>query len=60
MKEFFFKIISSPVTYFNLVILGVLILIGVIHNHAHHSMEKDVHGYVKQFCRRSDVCQFTD
>jgi len=29
MKESFFKIISSPVTYFNLVTVGVLILVGV-------------------------------
>jgi hypothetical protein len=42
------KILLSPVTHFNLLIVGTLILIGVMHNRAHHKMEVDVDGYARQ------------
>jgi len=34
--------------------LGVLALIGLIHNHAHFTMSKDVDAYVRQWCKSSE------
>ena len=37
---FFMKrILLSPVTHFNILLVGTLIIIGVMHNYAHHMME---------------------
>ena len=33
--------------------IGVLIMIGVLHNHAHFTMDKDADAYVRQWCRAS-------
>ena len=33
--------------------VGVLILIGMLHNHAHHSMEVDADAYVLNWCRNN-------
>ena len=45
------RILKSPVTYFNLMTIGVLIFIGVIHQAAHNNIEKDVHGYCYNYER---------
>ena len=42
---------TTPVTHFNVLLVGFLILIGVQHNHAHHMMEHDIHGVVRKYCR---------
>ena len=42
------RILSSPVTHFNVLIIGFFILVGVMHNHYHHQIEEDVHGYVRK------------
>jgi hypothetical protein len=47
------KILSSPITHFNLITVGVLIMIQSIHLHAHHTMEIDVDSYVYNFCRKN-------
>ena len=44
------KVFFSSVTYFNLLTVGVLIIIGTLHNHAHHTMEHDIHGVVRKYC----------
>ena len=56
---FFMKrILLSPITHFNVMIMGLLILIGMIHNNYHHAMDKDVHGYVRKFCfKNPDKCR---
>jgi hypothetical protein len=36
-----------------LISLGVLILIGMLHNYAHFTMDKDADAYVRQWCRSS-------
>ena len=55
------KILLSPITHFNLMLMGVLIFIGVLHEHTHRAMEVDVHGYVKQYCRANpDTCKSMD
>jgi len=39
-------------------LVGILIFIGVLHEHTHRTMEHDVHGYVKQFCRTNpETCE---
>tara|TARA_R100001510_G_scaffold1357_1_gene1078 strand:+ start:674 stop:865 length:192 start_codon:yes stop_codon:yes gene_type:complete len=43
------EVITHPVTYSNLLIIGTLIMIEFIHTHAHYKMEVDVHGYCKQY-----------
>ena len=43
------EVITHPVTYSNLLIIGAFILIELSHTHAHHKMEVDVHGYCLQY-----------
>jgi hypothetical protein len=53
-----FKVLIHPVTLFNLVLVGTLGFIEVIHIHAHKSMEVDVDSYVRQWCRKNqDKCE---
>jgi len=33
--------------------VGTLIMIGVLHNHAHYKMNMDADSYVRQWCRSS-------
>ena len=42
------EVITHPVTYANLLIIGTFILIEFFHTHAHYKMEIDVHGYCRQ------------
>ena len=42
------EVITHPVTYANLLIVGTFILIEFFHTQAHYKMEVDVHGYCKQ------------
>jgi len=58
MKIFMKRILLSPVTHLNLLLVGFLILVGIVHNSYHHDVEKDVHGYVRQFCSKNpDTCR---
>ena len=43
------KFLFHPVTLFNLIILGTLGMIQVVHTRAHHRMEIDVHAYCMQY-----------
>ena len=45
------QIVSSPVTQFNVVIVGMLFFIQLIHTQAHYQMEVDVHGRCTQLER---------
>ena len=49
----FKRILLSPVTHFNLLLVGFLIIVGVAHNIYHHQIEEDVHGYVRKFCEKN-------
>ena len=40
------KILFHPVTTFNLLIVGSLGMIELIHIRSHHTLEQDVHGHV--------------
>jgi len=51
-------ILKSPITQFNLLVVGFLAIIQALHLHAHHTMDVDVDSYVHEFCRRnSDKCE---
>jgi len=52
------KILTSPVTHFNILLMGSAIVIGIVHNHAHHTMEVDADSYVQRFCKKNvEKCQ---
>jgi len=52
------KILFHPVTHFNLVIVGFLVLVQSMHMHAHYTMDIDVDSYVYNFCRKNvEKCQ---
>ena len=53
MKKYFLTIVTHPVTHYNLISIGMLIAIGVLHNHAHYTMNMDADAYVRQWCRSS-------
>ena len=58
MKKYLLQILSSPVTHFNVLIVGFFILVGVMHNHAHYTMEVDADSYVRAFCKNSpEICK---
>jgi fumarate reductase subunit D len=58
MKEKIIAIISSPVTHFNILVVGFFIFVGSMHNEYHHRMEHDIHGHVRRFCvKNPDTCQ---
>jgi len=51
------KIISAtshPLFVLNFLIIGFFIVVGMIHNHAHHTMELDVDSYVRKWCKKND------
>ena len=51
-------ILKSPITQFNLLVVGSLVLIQSVHLHAHHTMEVDVDSYVTNFCKKNvDKCE---
>ncbi len=42
----------------NLCLFGSLGVIELIHIHAHHKMDMDVHSHVRQFCKKNaDTCE---
>jgi len=50
MKNYFIKLITHPAFHYNIISIGLLIAIGMLHNHAHYSMEVDADSYVLQWC----------
>jgi hypothetical protein len=53
MKDYFLKIVSSPIVHLNIITIGMIALIGALHNHAHFTMNQDADAYVRQWCRSS-------
>ncbi|ABA47140.1 gp169 [Synechococcus phage syn9] len=47
------KILLHPVTQFNLLIVGFLIVIQGLHLQAHYTMDIDVESYVTAFCKKN-------
>ena len=55
------SVLFHPVTVFNLLLVGCLGLIEVVHTRAHHTLEADVHGHVHQFLRKHpETCDYID
>ena len=55
--NYFIKAITHPATHLNLLVVGFMIIVGVMHNHAHYSMEVDADSYVRQWCQKNtDKC----
>ena len=49
---------THPVTLINLMMVGMLCMIGIIHNRAHHTMEVDADSYVFNWCKKNpDKCK---
>jgi len=40
------NVLGHPVTMFNLILVGMLLVIQAIHTKAHLTLEQDVHGHV--------------
>ena len=49
------EVITHPVTYTNLLIVGSLIMIEFFHTQAHYRMRIDVHGYCKQYEMNKEI-----
>jgi len=47
------KILKHPVTQFNLIIVGFLIVVQGLHTYAHYQMDRDVDSYVHNFLRKN-------
>jgi len=57
----YWRALFHPVTQINLMLVGFLILIQIVHTRAHHSYEVDVHGWNHQFIRLNpDACPESD
>ena len=51
------SVIFHPVTMFNLLMIGCLGLIEVIHTKAHYDTEIDTHAHASQFLKKNpDMC----
>jgi len=60
MKKYW-RTLIHPVTQMNLILVGFLILVQIIHTRAHHSYEVDVHGWHHQFMKLNpDACPKSD
>jgi len=58
MRLYISRALKHPVTHINVMLIGFLILVGMIHNHAHHTMEVDADSYVRAWCKKNPkVCQ---
>jgi hypothetical protein len=52
------NILTSPITHFNLLVVGSFIAIQLVHMNAHRSIEVDVDSYVRDYCRKNEeTCQ---
>lgn len=53
----FLKVFLHPVTQLNLLVVGFLVIVQLLHTHAHYSMEVDADSYVYQFLKKNpDKC----
>jgi hypothetical protein len=49
----YLKVLLHPITQFNLLVVGFLIVIQGLHLQAHYSMDLDVESYVTAFCKKN-------
>jgi hypothetical protein len=56
--SFFMRYLWHPLTIFNLMLIGTLGFIELLHVQAHRTYELDVHGHARQFCRANpETCE---
>jgi len=53
VKKYFINFITNPGTLTSLLLLGMIAMIGALHNYAHYTMNIDADSYVRQWCRSS-------
>jgi sterol desaturase/sphingolipid hydroxylase (fatty acid hydroxylase superfamily) len=51
MKKYLLIVITNPASQASMFLFGILILIGLLHNHAHYQMSNDPDAYVFQWCK---------
>jgi len=57
-KQRILSSLGSPVLHIVLMIGGLLIFVGHVHNEAHRTLELDVESHVKKFCSKNkNVCE---
>ena len=49
----YLKVLLHPVTQFNLLVVGFLILVQGLHTHAHYTMSVDTDSYVHNYCKKN-------
>jgi len=47
------KVLLHPVTTFNLLLVGCIGLIEIVHTRAHHTLESDVHAHVRRVLKQN-------
>ena len=47
------KVLGHPVTLLNGLLVGFLVIVGLVHNHAHYTMEVDADSYVRNWCKKN-------
>jgi sterol desaturase/sphingolipid hydroxylase (fatty acid hydroxylase superfamily) len=59
MKKYLLVVIKNPASQVSISLFGILILIGMLHNHAHYQMSNDPDAYVFQWCKaNSERCTY--
>ena len=51
MKKYLQIVITNPASQVSITLLGMLIMIGLLHNHAHYQMSNDPDAYVFKWCK---------
>lgn len=60
MKKYLLTVVTNPAAQVSVSLLGILILISALHNHAHYQMSNDPDGYVYQWCKKNpERCKYT-
>jgi len=52
-KQRIFSSLTNPVLHIVLIIGGLLLFVGHVHNETHRTIELDVDSYVKKFCNKN-------
>lgn len=47
------QVFSSPVTHFNVLVVGFLVMIQSLHMHTHFTMDMDPESFVRKFCKKN-------
>ena len=60
MKKYLLAVVTHPAGQAATSLLGILIMIGTLHNHAHYEMSNDPDAYVYRWCKKNpERCKYT-